>query len=473
MLSTTTTTTTTTCARRTAPTMTHGVRRATVAPPALRAIARHARAGVASVPSTSSASRAATTARAATTRAVQAAGATDARIPVTILTGFLGSGKTTLLNHVLRGDHGKRIVVIENEFGEVDIDGELVAFKESGEEDIMLLNNGCLCCTVRSDLVEMLSRLVREKKGSFDHILIETTGLANPAPIIQTFYLEPALLDSLRLDGVVTLVDAKHAELHLNEVKPAGVVNESLEQVAFADRIVLNKIDLVSDAEANALEYRLKTINDLARIRRASKANVDLDFVLGVGGFDLERVQDQVLPDEKKKAEDHAHSHDHGHSHADGQESCEKCDEHGHSHGDASAQGHSHEEHAHSHSHGDGEADCEVCGEHGHSHSHHVHDDAVGSVSLALDGDLDLDLVNDWLGLLLNDRWEDLYRMKGVLAIQGCDERYVFQGVHALFEGMPDRAWKADEKRSSKLVFIGKDLDRDELMRDFEACLSR
>ena len=174
-------------------------------------------------------------------------------------------------------------MVIENEFGEVDIDGELVAFKESGEEDIMLLNNGCLCCTVRSDLVEMLSRLVREKKGSFDHILIETTVLANPAPIIQTFYLEPALLDSLRLDGVVTLVDAKHAELHLNEVKPAGVVNESLEQVAFADRIVLNKIDLVSDAEANALEYRLKTINDLARIRRASKANVDLDFVLGVG----------------------------------------------------------------------------------------------------------------------------------------------------------------------------------------------
>jgi len=182
----------------------------------------------------------------------------DTRVPVTILTGFLGSGKTTLLNHVLRAEHGKRIVVIENEFGEVDIDGELVAFRETGDEDIMLLNNGCLCCTVRSDLVEMLTRLVREKKGMFDHILIETTGLANPAPIIQTFYLEPALLDSLRLDGVVTLVDAKHAEMHLDEVKPEGVVNESLEQVAFADRIVLNKIDLVTEAEANALEYRLR-----------------------------------------------------------------------------------------------------------------------------------------------------------------------------------------------------------------------
>ena len=420
---------------------------------------------------TSAAARGATGLRAigSVTRASAAAtrdATADSRVPVTILTGFLGSGKTTLLNHVLKAEHGKRIVVIENEFGEVDIDGELVAFRESGDEDIMLLNNGCLCCTVRSDLVEMLMRLVKEKKGMFDHILIETTGLANPAPIIQTFYLEPALLDSLRLDGVVTLVDAKHAELHLDEVKPAGVVNESLEQVAFADRIVLNKTDLVTDAQANALEYRLRTINDLAKIGRASMAKVDLDFVLGVGGFDLERVQDQVLPDEPKKTE----AHDHGHSHAAGEESCEKCDHddgHSHSHG---------EEHSHSHAHSHGveaDADCEVCGEHGHSHSHHVHDDAVGSVSLSLDGDLDLDLVNDWLGLLLNERWEDLYRMKGVLAIQGCDERYVFQGVHALFEGMPDRAWKADETRSSKLVFIGKDLDRAELQRDFEACLSR
>ena len=413
--------------------------------------------------------RTATTTTTTTTRAAASPSGSvikDDRVPVTILTGFLGSGKTTLLNHVLRAEHGKRIVVIENEFGEVDIDGELVAFRESGEEDIMLLNNGCLCCTVRSDLVEMLTRLVNEKKGAFDHILIETTGLANPAPIIQTFYLEPALLDSLRLDGVVTLVDAKHAGMHLDEVKPAGVVNESLEQVAFADRIVLNKTDLVTDAEADALEYRLRTINDLAKIGRASMANVDLDFVLGVGGFDLERVQDQVLGDEPKKA---TTNEAHGHSHAPGQESCDECEDHGHDHG----HGHSHgeEEHSHSHSHGaDGE--CEVCGEHGHSHSHHVHDDAVGSVSLALEGDLDLDLVNDWLGLLLNERWEDLYRMKGVLAIQGCDERYVFQGVHALFEGMPDRAWKEDEKRSSKLVFIGKDLDRAELQRDFEACLS-
>ena len=170
----------------------------------------------------------------------------DKRIPVTILTGFLGSGKTTLLNRILAGDHGKRIVVIENEFGEIDIDSELVAFQENGEEDIMLLNNGCLCCSVRGDLVDMLGRLVTEKKGEFDHILIETTGLANPAPIIQTFYLEPDLLDTLRPDGVVSLVDAKHAMMHLDEEKPEGVVNEALEQVAFADRLVLNKTDLVN-----------------------------------------------------------------------------------------------------------------------------------------------------------------------------------------------------------------------------------
>ena len=211
------------------------------------------------------------------------------------------SGKTTLLNRILAGDHGKRIVVIENEFGEIDIDSELVAFQENGEEDIMLLNNGCLCCSVRGDLVDMLGRLVTEKKGEFDHILIETTGLANPAPIIQTFYLEPDLLDTLRLDGVVTLVDAKHAMMHLDEEKPEGVVNEALEQVAFADRLVLNKTDLVNQSELLSIENRVRTINNLASLQRAEKANVDLDFVLGVGGFDLDRVEDVIIGETKEE----------------------------------------------------------------------------------------------------------------------------------------------------------------------------
>ena len=366
-------------------------------------------------------------------------------------------------------------MVIENEFGEVDIDSELVAFQSEVEENILLLNNGCLCCTVRGDLVDMLSRLVTEKKGQFDHILIETTGLANPAPIIQTFYLEPELLDTLRLDGVVTLVDAKHATLHLDEVKPEGVVNEALEQVAFADRLVINKVDLVDEPEIRTIENRVRTINNLATIQRAEKAAVDLDFVLGVGGFDLDNVQDSVLTEEEKETHSHSHSHSHGHheeeedphghSHSHGETKCEDptCDDPSHSHS------HSHSHHSHG-AESESEAACDVCGEHGHSHDHHTHDDSVTSVSLKMDGEVDLDLVNDWLGMLLNDRWQDLYRMKGVLAIEGCDDRYVFQGVHALFEGMPDRPWEDGESRSSKLVFIGKELDREELKAGFEAC---
>ena len=385
------------------------------------------------------------------------------------------SGKTTLLNRILSGDHGKRIVVIENEFGEIDIDSELVAFQENGEEDIMLLNNGCLCCSVRGDLVDMLGRLVTEKKGEFDHILIETTGLANPAPIIQTFYLEPDLLDTLRLDGVVTLVDAKHAMMHLDEEKPEGVVNEALEQVAFADRLVLNKTDLVNQSELLSIENRVRTINNLASLQRAEKANVDLDFVLGVGGFDLDRVEDVIIGETKEEEDSHSHSHSHGEAECADPE----CDDpsHSHSHGEAECAdpecddpSHSH---SHAHSHGaaaEPEPECEVCGEHGHSHSHHVHDDTVTSVSLTMDGEVDLDVVNDWLGMLLNDNWQDLYRMKGVLAIEGCDDRYVFQGVHALFEGMPDKPWEDGVARSSKLVFIGKDLDRDELEKGFQAC---
>lgn len=363
----------------------------------------------------------------------------------------------------MKGDHGKRIVVIENEFGEIDIDSELVAFQENGEEDIMLLNNGCLCCTVRGDLVDMLGRLVQDKKGQFDHILIETTGLANPAPIIQTFYLEPELLDTLRLDAVVTLVDAKYASMHLDEVKPEGVVNEALEQVAFADRLIINKTDLVDEAEIRTIENRVRTINNLAAIQRAEKAAVDLDFVFGVGGFDLDRVQDTVAPQLQEEKETHSHSHSHAHAHSHLHEDETKCDEPG-----CDDPSHSH---AHAHSaEAEAEAACDVCGEHGHSHSHHTHDDSVTSVSLRMDGEVDLDLVNDWLGVLLNDRWQDLYRMKGVLAIEGCDDRYVFQGVHALFEGMPDRPWEDGESRSSKLVFIGKELDHEELKAGFEAC---
>ncbi|XP_076922260.1 uncharacterized protein LOC143583977 [Bidens hawaiensis] len=362
----------------------------------------------------------------------------DDRIPATIITGFLGSGKTTLLNHILTADHGKRIAVIENEYGEVDIDGSLVAAKAAGVEDIIMLNNGCLCCTVRGDLVRMIGELVSKKKGKFDHIVIETTGLANPAPIIQTFYAEDQIFNDVKLDGVVTLVDAKHANIHLDDVKPKGVVNEAVEQIAYADRIIVNKTDLVGEREIASLVQRIKGINRMAELKRTEFGKVDLDYVLGIGGFDLERI-DSAIEDEASKEDDHHHEHDHDHEH---------CHDHDHHH------------HHHEHDH-----------DHKHEHHDHTHDPGVSSVSIVLEGSLDLEKANFWLGTLLMDRSEDIYRMKGLLSIEGMDERFVFQGVHDIFQGSPDRPWKPDEPRVNKIVFIGKNLDAEELEKGFKTCL--
>ncbi|XP_052175499.1 uncharacterized protein LOC127790215 isoform X2 [Diospyros lotus] len=335
----------------------------------------------------------------------------DDRVPATIITGFLGSGK----------------------YGEVDIDGSLVAAKAAGAEDIIMLNNGCLCCTVRGDLVRMISELVSRKKGKFDHIVIETTGLANPAPIIQTFYAEDEVFNEVKLDGVVTLVDAKHAGFHLDDVKPKGVVNEAVEQIAYADRIIVNKTDLVGEPEVASLIQRIRNINHMAHMKRTQFGKVDLDYVLGIGGFDLERIESAV----NSEGSDHdSHGHDHDHHH------------------------HHHHDHDHKHEHHDDH----------HSHDH-THDPGVSSVSIVCEGSLDLEKANMWLGTLLLERSDDIYRMKGLLSVEGMNERFVFQGVHDIFQGSPDRLWHPDEPRINKIVFIGKNLNARELEKGFKACL--
>lgn len=445
----------------------------------------------------------------------------NGKIPVTVLTGFLGSGKTTLLNRILTENHGKRIAVIENEFGEIGIDNDLVI---NADEEIFEMNNGCICCTVRGDLIRILGTLMK-RRNQFDSILIETTGLADPGPVAQTFFVDGEMSEKFSLDAIVTVVDSKFIHLHLDGSA------EAREQIAFADVILLNKADLASAAEMDALEARIRSMNSMARIRRTQHASIPMDEVLGLGGFDLSRaleIKPSFLEPEYPfewsgvytlPAGAHALVCEEGPDPemavdvaridpADGaaldaarETAALRFSEDGVSvppggvlrpeggpwrlrmDGDAPrrfeleiardgdyilfTQHHPSEFRMRLHSNGNPLAAANER----EYRPDHQHDDEVGSVGIRLDGSLHPDRLNVWIGKLLMEKGADIYRMKGILDIRGEIRRVVFQGVHMLFDCRPDREW-GEGQRTSQLVFIGKNLDRDELTEGLRQCLA-
>ena len=367
------------------------------------------------------------------------------KIPVTVLTGYLGAGKTTLLNRILTEDHGKRYAVIVNEFGEIGIDNDLVV---GADEDVFEMNNGCVCCTVRGDLIRVVAGLMKRQrpgKPAFDAIIVETTGLADPGPVAQTFFVDEDVKAKTQLDSVTALVDAKHVMARLDDSK------EAREQVAFADRIILNKVDLATPAELAEVERRLRALNPLAPITRAERAAVPLDQVLGLGGFDLERILD-INPQFANPAHgEDGHVHDehcgHDHDHHD-------HDHHGYDHG---------HDHAHDHDH-----------DHEHAHTSgargHAHQDDIKGISLSLDRPLDGAKFTAWLDKLLGEQGQNILRAKGIIDVQGENRRLVFQAVHMILEGDLQREWGVAERRWSRAVFIGRDLDEAALRAGFEGC---
>ncbi len=364
-------------------------------------------------------------------------------IPATILTGFLGSGKTTLLKRVLTEAHGQKIAVIENEFGEENIDNDILV--ADTEEQIIQMSNGCVCCTIREDLRSTLATLAAKKRQGlldFERVVIETTGVADPGPVAQTFFMDDEVAESYLLDSIITLVDAKHAAQQLNDRQ------EARRQVGFADQIFISKSDLVDADTLDALTHRLKHMNPRAPIEQAHFGEVPISRVLDLRGFNLNAKLD-IDPDFLKPADDHEHGHDHDHDHG-----------HGHHH---------HHEHDHEH----GEHCDHPSHQHGHAHGHHHHhDDDVKSFVYRSDRPFDPGKLEDFLGAIVQVYGPKMLRYKGVLHMKGTDRKVIFQGVHQLMGSDLGPEWKPDEVRQSKMVFIGIDLPRDILIQGLEQSLA-
>jgi G3E family GTPase len=347
-----------------------------------------------------------------------------ALIPATILTGFLGSGKTTLLKRVLSEAHGQKIAVIENEFGDENIDNEILV--QDSKEQIIQLNNGCVCCSIREDLRTTLSDLAeKRRKGelSFDRVVIETTGLADPGPVAQTFFMDDEIAESYLLDSILTLVDAKHAEGQLDTRQ------EARRQIGFADQIFISKTDLVDGAEVDALIHRIKHMNPRAPQRKVHFGEVPIAEVFDLKGFNLNAKLD--IDPEFLNAQDHDHAHDHDHDH-------------------------------HDHEHGD---DCD------HPH-HHAHDDDVKSFVFRSDRAFNAAKLEEFLGAIVQVYGPKMLRYKGVLNMKGTDRKVIFQGVHQLMGSDLGPKWAPGEKKTSKMVFIGLSLPRDIFMQGLEQCLN-